>query len=409
MAPEPAADRARRIAASLLKFAGIGLAGVLVLAALAAIFVSSRLFTGAVERQLIATMADQKHRILKFDGPLEIRFWPNAGFQVGRVSLSEAGSDQTFASLDAARFSLRVMPLFRAQVVVDECAVDGLALAIVRHRDGTLNIDDLLGSQEPSTANVDFDVAGINATHATLTWRDDASGATTVARDLALSLHRLQGNTAARTLHADDFSLSGEVDDLRLRLAATGLSAAPTAVAAEALKFDAQAKGNESSVSAALNARFAADPERASVALDNLSGDIDIVHPRLAKPLKLPLSGALHASRLAADGELATHFDDSNATLKVRIKRFSPLTLQVDAAIDRLDIGRYLVPGHAEAAASPKTTSADLSALKSVELEGTVKVGSLKIAGIETRNIKLEIRGSHGQLDVRGAGAGAAR
>ena len=117
------------------------------------------------------------------------------------------------------------------------------------------------------------------------------------------------------------------------------------------------------------------------------------------------VDAAVTHGRNGADGSLATHFDESNATLKFRVTGFSPLAVHFDADIDRLDAGRYLAPNHADAAPA-KNAATDLSALRSLRLDGTARIGSLQIAGARTRNLRLEIRSAQGRLDVRGSGGG---
>lgn len=405
MAPDAASGGPTGRSTRLLKIAGFVLAAVVAVGLLVAAFLSSRYFTAAVEAELVGTLRDAKQRTLRFEGPLEIFFWPSAGFKVGRVTLSEPGGSQEFASVDAASFSLAVAPLLDGRIVIEQCAVDGLKAVIVKHRDGTLNIDDLIGGEQTPGPKPDVDLAGVNFRNSTLAWVDEARGATTTARNLDLSGTRLHMAAAAKTLDAGEISLAGELGGARLRLALDGLTASPAALKADRAAFDVGYKDGRTAITAALTARLAAEPEQGSFALEGLAGDVAIVHPRLLRAVKLPLKGAFHAGHGKAEGNLSAHFDESNASLGFRVTRFAPLALRFDMALDRLDIDRYLAPNHEDAAAAPQQESqGDLSALKNLELDGTAKIGSLQIAGLKTTNIRLDIRSAHGALDVRGLG-----
>lgn len=410
MAPDAASAGRRSRAAKLLKIAGLVLAGIVVVGMLVAAFVFSRYFTTAVEAELVATLRDSKQRTLKFEGPLEILFWPSAGFKVGRVTLSEQGGDKEFASLDAASFSLAVAPLLGGRMVIDQCTVDGLKAAIVRRRDGTLNIDDLLGGEQTPGPKLDVGLASMALRNATLAWVDEAHDSTTTARNIDLSGTHLHVTSATKTLDAGEVALAGDLGGARLRLGLEGLTASPAILKANRATLAVAYKDGGTAITAALASRLAAEPEQGSVALEGLAGDIDIVHPRLAHAVKLPLKGAFHAGRGKAEGSLSAHFDESNASLSFHVARFAPLALRFDIDLDRLDVDRYLSPDHVEAAAMPQNGSqTDLSSLKSLELDGTAKIGSLQIAGLKTSNIRLDIRSAHGALDVRGLGGAAAK
>ncbi|MEI2679831.1 MAG: AsmA family protein [Burkholderiaceae bacterium] len=60
--------------------------------------------------------------------------------------MSEPGGKEEFAALDSARVAVAVMPLLSKQVQVRRIEVTGLKATLVKKKDGTLNIADLLGS-----------------------------------------------------------------------------------------------------------------------------------------------------------------------------------------------------------------------------------------------------------------------
>lgn len=405
MASEPASPaRASRSAAKVLRLAGIALAIGVLAAVAAALFLSSRGFGAAVEAGLAKALLDGKQRTLKFEGPLEVSFWPNAGFKVGRVSLSEPGSAQEFASLDAARFAVAVAPLLAGQITVTECAVEGLQATVVRHRDGTLSIADLLPAEtQPSGSAFAIDVGAAKIARSKLTWVDEAVGRSTTLSDLELSGARLLADTAAKTLQADTLSLSASSGDTRLRLGLAGLSVSPAGLAADRLDVAANARSGEVAVEAALYSRLAVDARRRSAALEDLAGSLKLTHPRLPHRLEAKLEGVVHAGADAADGTLSAHFDESNARLKLRLTRYSPPVLAFDLDIDRLDMARYLPEGEDDKPQpSGAAAAADLAMLGDATIDGTADIGDLKVAGMETRNIRLEIRSAQGRLDVRG-------
>ncbi|MDD5249069.1 MAG: AsmA family protein [Rhodocyclaceae bacterium] len=390
------------MAAKVLKLAGIVVAVLGVLGIALGAFLSSRYFAASVETLLAKAMQEAKQRTLKFDGALEISFWPNAGFTAGRVSLSERGSTQEFASFDAARVSVAVLPLFARQVVVEDLTLNGLKVGIVKHADGSLNIDDLLVSQKPAGTPLQFDIAAVKLGGATLTWHDEKSGGTTTVSGLDFATGRVQADTGSKAFRVDNLAFAATADGIRTRVALGGVDGSATALKAASLAFDIDAKAGTTAVRGTLNAALAADFAQGTLALENLSGDVDIAHPHLAtKHITLPLRGDLRAGLATAAGHLSTQFDESKAVLQFKVARFAPLALHFDLAIDRLDVDRYLLPQPA-AARAENTNPFDLSAFKDLELDGTVRIGSLQVANLKASNVKLQIKAANGKLDVGG-------
>ena len=65
------------------------------------------------------------------------------------VSLSEAGSKETFASIDSTRLAVAVWPLLSNSFVVDHVAISGLKARVIRGKDGQFNFSNLVGGAAP--------------------------------------------------------------------------------------------------------------------------------------------------------------------------------------------------------------------------------------------------------------------
>lgn len=188
--------------------------GLLVFAALAAIALAGVVYVAATfnpndyKAQIIKAVKDSKQRDLRLDGDIKLSFFPNIGASLSKVSLSEFRSDKEFAAIESARVSLALLPLLRKQVVVDEVAVSGLKANLVMHKDGTTNIDDLLGQsgqkpeqqkpeqpkpgqQKDASPAVKFDIASVSVEKTNLGYRDEGSGAQYAIRDLNLKTGRI--------------------------------------------------------------------------------------------------------------------------------------------------------------------------------------------------------------------------
>lgn len=169
----------------------VGIALVLLLAMVLAgmAYVAAGFDAAGVKKELARLVLEKNQRTLRIDGELSFSFWPVLGVRLGRVSLSERGSDQIFATLESARVSVRALPLLARQVVIDAIELSGVHAALLRRKDGTLNIDDLL-AKNAGTA-VKLDLAGLRIVDSRLSWRDELSGGDVALTSINLSTGHL--------------------------------------------------------------------------------------------------------------------------------------------------------------------------------------------------------------------------
>ena len=98
------------------------------LALLALLLVALGIFVATFDANAYKSLAidrvqQQYRRTLAIPGDLKLMLFPRFGVQAGEVSLSEAGSAQTFAALKSARVSLALWPLLSRRVEVDRIAI----------------------------------------------------------------------------------------------------------------------------------------------------------------------------------------------------------------------------------------------------------------------------------------------
>ena len=119
------------------------LAGVVLILAAAAAYVATTFDPNRYKPQLVQAVRDLTQRTLTLEGDIRLAFFPVIGVTLGKVSLSERGSDREFAGVDGMRVAVRLAPLWSKQVVIEAVEVRNLRARVVRNRDGTTNIDDL--------------------------------------------------------------------------------------------------------------------------------------------------------------------------------------------------------------------------------------------------------------------------
>jgi AsmA protein len=492
----------------IVKYGLLGAGAVVGVAVAGAVYLAATFNPNEYKGYIIHTIKDKKQRTLHLDGDIKLTFFPRIGANLGRLSLSEYKSDQQFASVDSARVSLELLPLLSRQVVVDEVAVSGLTANLIKYKDGTTNIDDLLGRDDkPRDSNqpVKFDIASVSIKKTSLNYRDEGTGAQYAVHDLNLKTGRIangvpgkidlsagvQGNQPkldintqlVTTLTFDldkqqyqmadmDLQISGSALDIsNLKIKAGGDASANLATQEYGMnKFELNAKGVKASApfEVALDApalsltkdKFSAEHLKlnanldsgnivAAVSLPDLSGnaqsfkvsslalDLDVQMPdqtfkvKLASPLsgnfetrqfnlsnltvavnalfdKLPgksvnseMKGSVQVdgTRQTVQANLAGGLLQSQVVAKVDVKGFSSPAIQFDVAVDQFDADLYL-PKKTEAKATQPEQPFDLSALRALNLEGSLRIGKLKVANIKSSGVRLDVKAHKGQVNV---------
>ncbi|MDP2154147.1 MAG: AsmA family protein [Methylotenera sp.] len=272
----------------ILKYGLIGFAGVVALLILIVAIISATFNPNDYKPLIIKLVQEKKQRTLTIEGDIKLAFWPKIGADLGKVSISEHKSEQTFASIQGAKVSLALLPLLKKELVVDTIYIDGAQANIIKYKDGTTNFDDLLSKDEEESEQIKFDVDGVKVTNSAVNYSDEGTGA-----KYALTKFNLTSGHIALA----------EPIDLATDFSAT---ANQPAIAA-----DVKLKGN-----------FLADPEAKHFAAKDLdatikgdllggkdvditmSGDIDAkpeTREFLIDSLKLALSGQFDGAKVTLD------------------------------------------------------------------------------------------------------------
>ena len=125
-------------------------------------------------------------RDLVIEGDLELSLFPWFAIDVGKTTLGNAQGfgDEPFLSFEAARLSVRVLPmLLHRQVAVGTATLDAFELNLAVARDGRTNWQDLIetGEAPPPEAEsagepTSIDIAGIDISNATVVYDDAQAG-----------------------------------------------------------------------------------------------------------------------------------------------------------------------------------------------------------------------------------------
>lgn len=144
--------------------------------------------------------------------------------------------------------------------------------------------------------------------------------------------------------------------------------------------------------------------------------------PKLAADFTLPNPGG-GTLAFKAGGNASANLDKQNASIalkgsldqsafdvKLGLSDLSPMAYTFDIGIDQIDLDRYRAKG-AEVGKAPAKQEdkqegkaaeqpMDLSALKDLRANGSVRVAALKAANIKMSNVRFDLRAAGGKLDV---------
>jgi AsmA protein len=333
------------------------LAGLVLLAVVAAAIFAMTFDPNRYRAQVERIVKERTGRTLQIKGPIEMAFYPSLGAKVAGVVLSERGAEREFLSVESAHASVALLPLLRGDVIVDRVRVSGLKAQIVKGKDGKFNFQDLIEphdkkpaapadkktAQDSPGGAVKFDIAGLTVERSSLVYRDLNSGQELALEDLKLDTGRIAENA------------QGKID------------------------FSTSLKRNTPPLDArlALNGSYALKPD--SIGLD-----------------------------------FTAKLDESTVKGKLGIGRAEQASYDFDLDIDKLNLDRYLAssekkkpqaakkdePADKPAAKKDQDAPVDLSGLKGLNAKGQLQIGALQVQGLKLANLKTEIRAAQGRAQV---------
>jgi AsmA protein len=198
-------------------------------------------------------------------------------------------------------------------------------------------------------------------------------------------------------------TLAGAQRRAEAKLNLAGVEGSASAFKVASLKLDIDAKQGETAVKGGLASSVDANLSTQTFALAKFSGEFDVANPQMPmKRVKLPVSGSARAdlAKSNASGDIATRFDESSIRAKWTVAKFSPLALGFDVDVDRINVDKYFPPKPREAKQAGPEKPFDFSAIKGLNANGIVKIGSLQVSNVKANNIRLEIRAADGKLDA---------
>ncbi|HVK54537.1 MAG TPA: AsmA family protein, partial [Burkholderiales bacterium] len=175
------------------------------------------------------------------------------------------------------------------------------------------------------------------------------------------------------------------------------------------IRLDLDGKKGRTAIKGVLTTPFTANMNAQIIELAKIVADFALPNPA-GGVMAFKAGGNLNAN--LAKQTLAAHLngklDQSTIDAKFGLAKFTPPAYNFDISIDQIDVDRYTEKKPDAGGATGKPAQAtpaaeqpiDLSALKDLNANGSVKIGSLKAANIRASNVRIDIRAAGGKLEV---------
>jgi AsmA protein len=366
--------------------------------------------------ELTFNLAEQRYRVAGLDAKLSGRAMDFSGIDVavrGDVDARDALVNVTGLALEG-----------KARRGADRYAVKATAPSVqsgpqeLAVKDLTLSASGTLAGMEVNDSKLEAPLLRINLADNRVLIDGLKLSAQAKAQGDALSvdLSAPRLSVAPESASGDSVLLQAKLSgaqrqaDVSLRLSAVEGSA--KALKVQALTMDLDARQNDTAVKGTLSTPVVGDLQARRFQLPRIAGRFTLTSPAIPqKTVQVPVDGSLRADvgKEVVAADFATKFDQSNIKARLAMAGFATPAYDFDVAIDQLNVDKYLPAGEraAETAAGAKPASAkdteepiDLSALKGLDIDGSVKIGALQASNIKASNVRMDLRGRQGKLTV---------
>jgi AsmA protein len=393
---------------------------------------------------------DKTGRELKIDGNISLSFFPWIGLDVGKTVLGNAPGfgDAPFAQVQEVGVKVKLLPLFRKELVADTIVLKGLDLNLIRNKAGRTDWQDLTtasaekeksapppapGAPSPQWG---LDISGVQVSNARVSWDDQQSGS-------RYTLEKLN-------LDAGHLGAGGKPVDLKLGfdfIQKPGAKPMPVALSSKvAFNMVKQTMDVKDLQLALAGLKLEGQVQGTSIQTKpNFTGKLEIpefVPRRTMNQLNLPVpqtadSSVLGKASLSADfsatdtsanlEKLVVRLDDTTIRGKLSVKNFQAPAIGYEVNVDAIDLDRYLPPQEKKAPAKkasliPAANAAEpagkaggsgaaeaplipVQLLRSLNLTGTATIGKLKVYNLRSEQVSITTTAKNGNVRAHPATA----
>ena len=398
-------------------------------------------------------------RELTLSGPIKLSVFPWIALELGPASLGNPPgfSAQPFAAVQHIAVRVKLLPLLRKELEIGRVEIDGLDLRLVKNAAGKGNWENFGGSesqpQQPASSSSGSgtlaDLAGVEVKDSRLSYQDmvadhvnlelghvtsdepipvklkldlaTGAGAKPIAVNgqLQVTLDPQKKHYRIASLEIDGLAPTQGTAPVSWKLAVPQLSADLSAQTFSAPAFTAELaaarlggslEGTRIVDAPSFTGAFKLDP----VSLRDLMEKLGMTPPVTRDPrafAKLAANGNFtYGGNALAASALDIQLDDSHLRGKLAITNLTTKAANFNLAIDNINLDRYRPPEETSAKAAPQPAAAAQPAndagaqsgdpLKTVDLDGTLTIGSATASNINLTQILVSIAAKNGLMHI---------
>ncbi|MDJ0916348.1 MAG: AsmA family protein [Woeseiaceae bacterium] len=443
----------------LFKIALAVVATVVLLIAIAVVFVSLIFDPNDYKDKIIAEVESRTGRSLEIDGDIGLSLFPVLAVDIGRVRLGNAPdfpSDTDFLSLDGASVSIRVLPaLLRREIQMGAVVVDTLNVNLAVNPRGMSNWEDLAEANTETTDAAPsedggmtvsaLEIAGLEVRNASLTYSDAVSGSEYRLSELEMSsgpvapgspisldggfVFDLQPDAIAGkvaielTADFDDqrvtvsnMSIDGQVTgvaDVPVELAFTAdaLTAnleqqtlSPGSISLSVMDVNIEADVEPFAYSGALatEATLSVAPFSARSLMSTMGMDpLETADPDVLENIRLDAAVKVSENAFAMS-DLTLVIDDTTFTGKLSVPRANTGRYRVILAGDTIDVARYMAPAEADGSDAEAEAAAEVEIpvelIRAFDVTGKFTLAEARLGNMRFTELELGIVSTDGNM-----------
>ncbi len=203
--------------------------------------------------------------------------------------------------------------------------------------------------------------------------------------------------------------LDGALGNVVAKLALPAIEGNPRVFKVSSMQLDASLKQPEQSFSVKLSTPVTGSIEAQQFNLSAIKLALNATGDKLpGKSINSELKGKAQADlgRQNIEVSLAGGLLQSQIKATLAVKNFAVPAIRYDLEVDKFDADPYMPKKSAAVAAQEKSKKAepeqpfDLSALKTLNLEGSLRVGSLKAANVKIAQLRVDVKAKNGMVNI---------
>jgi AsmA protein len=414
-----------------IKWVAITIGGLIVLIILALLIIPMFVDIEKYKPEIEKLVSEKTGRPFTLGGDLNLSLFPWAGLSFSDLHLGNPPgfTEKDFISVASFEVRVKLIPLLSKDIQIKRFVLEGPRIVLEKTKEGRGNWEGLgkpsekgpqaqapekVSGGEPSGGLpiASLTVGECAIKNGSLLWIDQGKGERKEIRDLLVRLKDVSFDRPITLL------LSALVDGHPLELEGKvgpigkepGKGVMPLDLTVKAFKR----------LEIKLNGKLT-DP--ASSQTYDLSIDVSPFSPRklmeaMGQPFPVETEDPKALDRISLTAKLngdpkrvaisdgLMQLDDSKVKFNMRAKEFSKPDLAFDLTLDQIDVDRYLPPPSKEKPAkkepekAPKAGPPDYGPLRKLVLEGTVRMGKVKMKGAKIEDILLKVVGKNGRFQL---------